>query len=265
MKLTDTRWLAHKHYVKAVKASYSSIVLARENIYETSHEPEALGLSKALSSHSTIAAMYLLDYILPQVAKLSHALQTKHLDLSLISSLVDATLNSLDDAILPSANLVLQLQDAREELKAATGIEVTHLDICSFQERVGKPFMRLIKDNISSWFRSSLKDVLLLAFSIFDPKKVPSLSLMTYLYMETVQFKLSWDSLGEIYQLNHWQEWNLRRQSLSLLTSVQSGKLIASSLLSSQKMIYPTYNISYHSYAVLTTLLCTYIYHTIAM
>ena len=28
----------------------------------------------------------------------------------------------------------LQLQDAREELKAATGIEVTHLDICSFQE-----------------------------------------------------------------------------------------------------------------------------------
>ena len=111
----------------------------------------------ALSSHSTIAAMYLLDYILPQVAKLSCALQTKHLDLSLISSLVYATLNSLDDAILPLANWVLQLQDAREELKAATGIEVTHLDICSFQERVGKPFIRLIKDNISSQFRSSLR------------------------------------------------------------------------------------------------------------
>ena len=126
------------------KASYSSIVLALENIYETSHEPEALGLSKALSSHS-IAALYLLDYILPLVAKLSRALQTKHLDLSLISSQVDATLNSLDNAMLPSENWVLQLQDAREELKAATGIEVTHLDICSFQERVGKPFIRLIK------------------------------------------------------------------------------------------------------------------------
>ena len=175
MKLSDTRWLAHERYVKAVKDSYSSIVFALENIYETSHEAEALGLSKALSSHSTIAAIYLLDYNLPQVANLSRALQTKHLDLSLISSLVDATLNSLDDAILPSANWVLQLQDAREELKAATGIEVTHLDICSFQERVGKPFIRLIKDNISSWFRSSSKDVLS-AFSIFDPKKVPRLS-----------------------------------------------------------------------------------------
>ena len=62
-----------------------------------------------------------------------------------------------------------------QELKPATGVEVTHLDICSFQERVGKPFIRLIKDNISSRFRSSSKDVLS-AFSIFDPKKVPSLS-----------------------------------------------------------------------------------------
>ena len=93
VKPSDTLWLAHERCVKAVKASYSSIVLALEYIYETSHEPEALGLSKALSSHSTIAAMYLLDYILPLVAKLSRALQTKHLDLSLISSLVDATLN----------------------------------------------------------------------------------------------------------------------------------------------------------------------------
>ena len=96
-----------------------SIVIALENIYETSHEPEALGLSKALSSHFTIAAMCLLDYILPQVAKLSRALQTKHLDLSLISSLMVATLNSLDDAILPSANWVLQLARAKRRVKSS--------------------------------------------------------------------------------------------------------------------------------------------------
>ena len=85
VKPSDTCWLAHERCVKAVKASYSSIVLALEYIYETSHEPEALRQSKALSSHS-IAAMYLLDYILPQAAKLSYALQTKHLDFSLIST-----------------------------------------------------------------------------------------------------------------------------------------------------------------------------------
>ena len=61
MKPSNTSWLAHECCVKSVKASYSSIVLALENICETSHEPEALGLIKALSRHSTIAAMYLLD------------------------------------------------------------------------------------------------------------------------------------------------------------------------------------------------------------
>ena len=64
-KPSDTRWLTLERCVNAVKACYSSIVLALENIYETSHEPEALGLSIALSSPSTIAAIYLLDYILP--------------------------------------------------------------------------------------------------------------------------------------------------------------------------------------------------------
>ena len=53
VKLSDTRRLAHELCVKAVKASYSSIVLVLENINETFHEPEALRLSKALSSHST--------------------------------------------------------------------------------------------------------------------------------------------------------------------------------------------------------------------
>ena len=46
VKPSDICWLAQKRCVKAVKASYSLIVLALENIYETSHEPEALGLRK---------------------------------------------------------------------------------------------------------------------------------------------------------------------------------------------------------------------------
>ena len=63
---------------------------------------------------------------------------------SLLWSLMDQPLPLLFSA--QSENWVLQLHDAREELKAATGIEVTHLEICSFQERVGKPFIRHIKD-----------------------------------------------------------------------------------------------------------------------
>ena len=61
----------------------------------------------------------MLDYILPHVAKLSRTLQTEQLDLLMISSLVNATLHTLDDSVLPSANCVLQLLDDREQLFAS--------------------------------------------------------------------------------------------------------------------------------------------------
>ena len=55
--------------------------------------------------------MYMLDYIFPQVGKLSRMLQTEHLDLYFISSLFNSTLHALDDAVLPAAIWVLELLD----------------------------------------------------------------------------------------------------------------------------------------------------------
>ena len=79
IKPSDTRWLAPEWCVKAIKASYQNF-----------QAPEALEFHKALSKFTTIAAIYLLYYTLPLVAKLSKSPQTKQLDLSMISSLVDA-------------------------------------------------------------------------------------------------------------------------------------------------------------------------------
>ena len=79
VKQSDTRWLAHERCVRAVKDSYSAIITALDHIYSESHEPEALGIKKALCKKSTIAAIYLLDYVLSQVAKLSRAIQTENL------------------------------------------------------------------------------------------------------------------------------------------------------------------------------------------
>ena len=72
-KPSDTHWLACKRFVKAV-AIYGVIVTALNDIHENTHESEALGLGKALTKQHTVAAMYMLDYILPQVAKLSRTL-----------------------------------------------------------------------------------------------------------------------------------------------------------------------------------------------
>ena len=181
VKPSDTRWLAHERCVKAVKASYSAIVTSLDHIYQESHEPEALGLKKALCKKSTISATYLLDYVLPQVAKLSKALQTENLDLSVVSSVVEATIQSIDDAVLPTANWALELLEACDDLEIATEVELTQEDIASFQDDIGKPFVALVKENIASRFSSS-KDIIT-SFSIFDPKKVPaptSVELISY-------------------------------------------------------------------------------------
>ena len=116
--------------------------------------------------------MYMLDYILPQVAKLSKTLQTEHLDVLLIPSLIDSTLCALDDKVLPAANWVLQLLDEAENLEKTAGIEISPEDITTFQKNVVEQFIVHLKDNISGRFASS-SDVVS-AMSIFDPKKMPS-------------------------------------------------------------------------------------------
>ena len=178
VKPSDTRWLSHEKCVSTVKKCYVAIVPALETIYQESHEPEALGISKILSKPSTLIAIHLLDYILPEVSKLSKSLQTEKLDLSIISSLVDATLHTLEDVLQPAAKWVLDLQEVKEEMDITVGINFNSDDVASFQSRVTEPFYTKLKENIANRFVS--QDVVS-CFSIFDPKKTPnSLENCTY-------------------------------------------------------------------------------------
>ena len=79
-------------------------MITLENIHKQSHEPEALGISKALSKESTLSAIFLLDLVLPLVIKLSKCHQTEKLDLSIISSLVHAILHTIDEPLFSAAN-----------------------------------------------------------------------------------------------------------------------------------------------------------------
>ena len=82
------------------------------------HEPEALGLTKILTRSSTVFSTYLLDFILPRVLKLSECLQSQNLNLTIISSLVDATLHTLDGVIQPAANCLLELLEVMDEMES---------------------------------------------------------------------------------------------------------------------------------------------------
>jgi len=146
---SDTRWLAHECCVKVVKENYCTIVITFNNIYKETHEPEALEISKALSKKSTISAMFLLDYVLPQVVKLSKTLQTENLGVTVISSLVEAPLHSIDDALSPTTNWVMALQDREKSSEETILVKITVDDIKSFQDNVGIPFVFTLKTNIS--------------------------------------------------------------------------------------------------------------------
>ena len=103
------------------------------------------------------------------------------MDLSLISSLVDATVKSLDDAVLPAANWVLELLDDADGLKDSTKVTITADLILSFENTVGKHFVVDLKANITSRFSSSTAVVS--ALFIFYPREVPkpnSVSLPSY-------------------------------------------------------------------------------------
>jgi len=64
--------------VRATRVGYEVIVTL--NSFYENHDPETLGPSKTHIKQSTVGALYMLDYVLPQVAKLSRTLLTEHLD-----------------------------------------------------------------------------------------------------------------------------------------------------------------------------------------
>ena len=171
IKPSDTRWLSHQMCVKAVKANYNALMLTLSNNYQNFHEPEALGLHKILSQFSTIASIYLLDYVLLITAKLSKTLQSKQLDLSMISALVDASITSIDDAITPAANWILELLDNKDDIQQTTGKTFDTSKLLRFQETVATPFVNTLNQNISRRFEA--QDIVS-ALSIFDPRKIPS-------------------------------------------------------------------------------------------
>ena len=139
-KPSDTRWLAHERCIKVVKASYTALAVTLDSNYQNFHAPEALGLYKALSKFTTIAAIYLLDYTSPLVAKLSKSLQTKQLHLSMSSSLVDAVLSSMQFSthwMMPLLQQHTRFWNFWDDLQQATGEIVSADKIHTFQETVG--------------------------------------------------------------------------------------------------------------------------------
>lgn len=87
--------------------------------------------------------MFLLDSTLPQVVKLSKALQTKQVDLNMISTLVDATLH----AVSPMANWVVEFLDMCDKLEKSTEVSV--------QQTISRHFRKMLLTLLLPIWRTS--------------------------------------------------------------------------------------------------------------
>ena len=74
--------------------------------------------------------------------------------MTLVSSLVDATLQSMDDVLDPAAQWMLDLQEVKEEMRNEVSINFSIGDVESFQSRVTEPFYIKLKENTQNRFTS---------------------------------------------------------------------------------------------------------------
>ncbi len=66
-------------------------------------------------------------------------------------------LNTLDDAVTPAANWILEILSAKDNLIQVTKETITADRLHQFQHTIGKPFIANLKENISSGF--AFKDI----------------------------------------------------------------------------------------------------------
>ena len=125
--------------MKEVKASYTALVVALDSNYQNFHEPETLGLYKALIPVQQHCSPLSTGLHLGTSGKFCKTLQINQLNLSRISCLVDAVLVPLDDAITPAPNSMLEVLDSKDDLQQVTREAISADKICTFQEKVGTP------------------------------------------------------------------------------------------------------------------------------
>lgn len=191
VKPSDTRWLSHERCVRAIRREFPALVTTLQQLYETSGDAEAYGLSMLLASQVGVASIMLLSEILDILAKLSAAMQTKVADFSKIPNLLKVTIDSLKALKEESSDWVALVTTAISKLETNYGITVScgygstrsHANITNvsaYRTSVAIPYIDIILKNINERFSNEAVKILQ-AMSIFNPALLSSKeSLSTY-------------------------------------------------------------------------------------
>ena len=168
----DVRWLSHDMAIKAIIRTHPAILMSLDHEASDRGEPTAHGLLIFMKSYKFLACAYLLSDILPHLSRLSRIFQKQNIDFSLIQP-------CLHNAI----ECISQYKDTTGPNLSKLDTVISSSELESFNltptEREKDGFISSIKipyiDGIVKQLNERFPNVICLdAFSIFDPKNVPS-------------------------------------------------------------------------------------------
>ena len=167
----DVRWLSHENAIKAVVCTLPFLLVSLDREASEHGEPTAHGLYKFMKSYKFVACTYLLHDVLPHLSRLSRVFQKRDVDLTLIQPCLKTTI----DAIMgyketPGPNLKRVDEVLATKLKDF-GIKPTPIEKEAFKSGVQQVYVQAIVDELGNRFPNV---ELLDAFSIFDPKYIPT-------------------------------------------------------------------------------------------
>ena len=180
VKPSDTRWLSHERCMRAIRKDLPAIIVTLQQLYETSGDAEAFGLSTLLSSFTGVASVMFLSEVL--LGKYECCMQKKTADFSRLQVFLQSTVDELKNLKDEKADWCSSTELALVRLQKEFNIEIgrhhsrsrfmTISTVKDYHELAVIPYIDSLIGNINGRF-SDKAVKLLVATSIFNPAELP--------------------------------------------------------------------------------------------
>ena len=186
VKPSDTRWLSHERCMRAIRKELPALITTLQQLYETTGDAEAFGLSTLLSSFTAVASVVFLSEVLDILARMNATMQRKVADFSKMQALLQFTLDELKSLKEEKAEWCSSTESTLAQLETEYGIEIgrprhgsarSRFALISntkeYRSQIAIPYIDSLVDNINRRF-SDKAVKLLVASSIFNPAQLPT-------------------------------------------------------------------------------------------
>lgn len=199
VKPSDTRWLSHERCMRAIRKELPALITTLQQLYETTGDAEAFGLSTLLASFTGVTSVIFLSEVLDILARMNATMQRKVVDFSKLQVLLQLTLDELRSLKNEKAEWCSSAESIIAKLGSEYGIEIGRRTpgltrsrfalISSTKEylsHVAIPYIDSLVGNINGRFSDEVVN-LLVATSIFNPAKLPTEECMSSYGLQEIQ------------------------------------------------------------------------------